>query len=102
MMTWTTLNVKVCLSNFISCQFLTRKTDDFIEEEDGDKSSWITPPNDRLKFERTGETDEQLAMFYDKKYGRYNNTRANIVDIPQPVLLPHNGDPDLFFVKCKV
>lgn len=49
--------------------------------------------------------DEQMADFYDKKYGgrnRVQSFKGSAEDVPQQLLLPSVNDPNLWMIKCKV
>ena len=49
--------------------------------------------------------DEQMADFYDKKYGgrnRVQSFKGGAEDVPQQLLLPSVNDPNLWMIKCKV
>ncbi|KAJ2958669.1 hypothetical protein NQZ79_g5826 [Umbelopsis isabellina] len=84
------------------------KEDGFIEEDHDETATGATHSRhldlDRRRREVEDMDDEQMADFYDKKYGgrnRVQSFKGSAEDVPQQLLLPSVNDPNLWMIKCK-
>jgi hypothetical protein len=93
-----------------SCLSFYLESDGFIEEDHDDSATGAAAHNrhldlDRRRREVEDMDDEQMADFYDKKYGgrnRVQSFKGGAEDVPQQLLLPSVNDPNLWMIKCKV
>jgi transcription elongation factor SPT5 len=100
----------VFISPLFTISFYFRQSlDGFIEEDHDEAATGATHSRhldlDRRRREVEDMDDEQMADFYDKKYGgrnRVQSFKGSAEDVPQQLLLPSVNDPNLWMIKCKV